>query len=105
MKLEYLCLDENFIKSFNNLYILPRLRCLFMRYNKTTDFSEIEGLGNIQTLVELDLNSNPLARKYGYRLLVLQKLPQLQVLDGQVDLPDLASLYGRAREARPPGGT
>lgn len=84
MKLEYLCLDENFIKSFNQLYILPRLRCLFARYNKTSDFSELEGLAGIQALAELDLSSNPLARKYGYRLLLLQKLPQLQVLDGQV---------------------
>jgi hypothetical protein len=100
MKLEYVCLDENFIKSFNNLYILPRLRCLMARYNKTSDFGELEGLSSVQTLSELDLGSNPLARKYGYRLLLLQKLPQLQVLDGQVTPFDPAAHPGRARTPR-----
>lgn len=84
MKLEYLCLDENFIKSFNNLYLLPRLKHLFIRYNKVSDFNELEGLQAIPSLIELDLSNNPLSRKYGYRFLLLQKLPGLISLDGQV---------------------
>lgn len=85
MRLEFLCLDENFIKNFNNVYVLQNLRNLFIRYNKTSDFGEVEGLQAIPTLGELDMSNTPLSRKYGYRLMMFQKLPNLRILDGMVN--------------------
>lgn len=82
MRLEYLCLDENFIRSVNNLYVLPRLKFLYLRANKVTEIQDLEGLANIETLVELDLSGNPISRKYGYRWSILQRLPLLDTLDG-----------------------
>ncbi len=87
MRLEFLCLDENFIKNFNNLFCLQKLRHLYIRYNKVSDYPEIEGLSNIPFLLELDMSNNPLSRKYGYRFLLLQKLPNLTTLDGLVRSP------------------
>lgn len=86
MRLEYLCLNENFLRSVNNLYMLPCLRHLYVRYNRLTEFGDIEGLLNVENLTELDISSNPLSRKYGYRLIILQKMPSLTVLDSQVTI-------------------
>lgn len=99
MRLEYLCLNENFLRSVNNLYMLPCLRHLFVRYNRLSEFPDIEGLLNIETLVELDISSNPLSRKYGYRLILLQKMPGLTLLDGQVESINPAAQWRREREA------
>lgn len=97
MRLEFLCLDENFIKNFNNVYVLQNLRNLFIRYNKTSDFGEVEGLQAIATLGELDMSNTPLSRKYGYRLMMFQKLPNLRILDGTV-ISILSRAYHLKRE-------
>lgn len=97
MRLEFLCLDENFIKNFNNVYVLQNLRNLFIRYNKTSDFGEVEGLQAIATLGELDMSNTPLSRKYGYRLMMFQKLPNLRILDGTV-MSVLSRVYHLRRE-------
>lgn len=83
MKLKYLCLDENLIRNFSNLAILPRLQHLFVRYNKISEYSEIGRLSDITTLRELEISSNPLSRKLGYRFNVIQRIPSLIYLDGR----------------------
>jgi hypothetical protein len=102
MKLKYLCLDENYIKNFNYLYCLSRLQHLFVRYNKISDYSEIENLQSLVVLKELDLSNNPISRKYGCRLSLMQKIPSLLYLDGQVSVSMLTvgNHSGGAREAR-----
>lgn len=98
MRLEFLCLDENSIKSFNNLFCLQRLRHLYIRYNKISDYTEIDGLQSISTLTELDLSNNPLSRKYGYRFILLQKMSNLSTLDGQVKF--IQSSHSRKKKKR-----
>ena len=84
MKLKYLCLDENFIKSFNNLAFAARLQHLFIRYNKCSEYTELEGLRELPNLKELEITNNPLARRHGYRYNILQRLHSLVYLDGEV---------------------
>jgi Leucine-rich repeat (LRR) protein len=71
MKLKYLCLDENFIKSFNNLAYAAKLQHLFIRYNKCSEYSELDGLKELLNLKELELTNNPISRKHGNRFNIL----------------------------------
>lgn len=84
MKLKYLCLDENFIKSLNNLCVMEKLNHLFVRYNKVSDYNELTGLSSLMNLKELEISSNPLSRKHGSRYNLIQRLPALIYLDGLV---------------------
>jgi len=84
MRLKFLCLDENFIKNFNNLYVVIKLQHLFIRCNKLSDYSEMNGFSELPNLRELDMSQNILGRKHGYRYNIIQRIPSLTYLDGVV---------------------
>ena len=76
-------LDDNLLKSVSNIEILESLQSLLMAGNRISEFSEIEKLGEMPNLMELNFNSNPISRKPNYRVYILKRLLQLQSLDGK----------------------
>ncbi|XP_025062921.1 leucine-rich repeat-containing protein 9 [Alligator sinensis] len=75
-------LEENRIRELNNLQSLVKLQKLFLGYNKIQELSELEKLEVIPSLKELSISGNPVSRKGFHRLLLVCRLPNLQVLDG-----------------------
>ena len=82
MELEFLCLDENSLKSVPGLEKLERLKILYLSYNRIADLWELDKLTEMRELTEISLISNPVAKKGMYRSSVLKKFPFLKVLDG-----------------------
>ena len=82
--LKCLKIDDNGLKNFTNIQKLIKLQHLFANSNRINDTPDIEKLIDLPYLKELELNSNPIARKPGYRQTVIRKLPILFYLDGKV---------------------
>lgn len=83
--LEELYVSFNDITDLSPLELHDTLQVLDLEGNLVEDFAEVQSLGAVTTLRELNLNSNPVVRKEGVsREMILDAVPQLQVLD---DLP------------------
>jgi len=86
--LKCLKIDDNGLKNFQNLQKLLKLQHLFANSNRINDFPDIEKLAELPYLKELEMNSNPITRKPGYRQTVIRKLPILLYLDGKEISPE-----------------
>uniref|UniRef100_A0A674MUF6 Small nuclear ribonucleoprotein polypeptide A' n=1 Tax=Takifugu rubripes TaxID=31033 RepID=A0A674MUF6_TAKRU len=62
---------------------LPNLRELILTSNNIQELGDLDPLATIKTLSLLSLLRNPVTNKKHYRLYVINKLPQLRVLDFQ----------------------
>ncbi|KAM8888139.1 U2 small nuclear ribonucleoprotein A' [Synchiropus picturatus] len=62
---------------------LPCLRELVLTNNNIQDLGDLDPLASIKTLTLLSLLRNPVTNKKHYRLYVINKLPQIRVLDFQ----------------------
>lgn len=51
--------------------------------NRISEFAEVEKLGELPALVELNLMSNTIARKQNYRTYILKRLINLLSIDGK----------------------
>jgi len=83
--LRELQMQENGLRSLQNLSPLPALTALFLAGNRISEISEIECLAPefFPKLTELSLKSNPIARKQLYRPATIYKLTNLRVLDAK----------------------
>ena len=59
-----------------------QLRILKFGANLLKDFSDLESLKSLNTLISLDLGANPICEKEGYKDKVFDLFPALEVLDG-----------------------
>lgn len=83
--LEELYVSFNDITDLSPLVTHDTLQVLDLEGNLVEDFAEVQSLGGVTTLRELNLSMNPVGKKEGMsRQIILEALPQLQVLD---DLP------------------
>lgn len=62
---------------------LPQLETVVMTSNNMQELKELDPLKSVKTLRYLSLLRNPVTNKPHYRLYVINKLPQLRVLDFQ----------------------
>uniref|UniRef100_H3CMJ1 Small nuclear ribonucleoprotein polypeptide A' n=1 Tax=Tetraodon nigroviridis TaxID=99883 RepID=H3CMJ1_TETNG len=62
---------------------LPNLRELVLTSNNIQELGDLDPLATVKTLSLLSLLRNPVTNKKHYRLYVINKLPQLHVLDFQ----------------------
>ncbi|KAK2555046.1 U2 small nuclear ribonucleoprotein A' [Acropora cervicornis] len=62
---------------------LPQLESIIMTSNNMQELKELDSLKSVQTLRYLSLLRNPVTNKPHYRLYVINKIPQLRVLDFQ----------------------
>ncbi|XP_017297402.1 U2 small nuclear ribonucleoprotein A' [Kryptolebias marmoratus] len=62
---------------------LPGLRELVLTNNNIQDLGDLDPLASVKTLTLLSLLRNPVTNKKHYRLYVINKLPQIRVLDFQ----------------------
>ncbi|XP_013882642.1 U2 small nuclear ribonucleoprotein A' [Austrofundulus limnaeus] len=62
---------------------LPGLRELVLTNNNIQDLGDLDPLASVKTLTLLSLLRNPVTNKKHYRLYVINKLPQVRVLDFQ----------------------
>ena len=70
-------IQENLSDSIENL------EYLILTGNKIANFVEIDRLVNLKKLDTLSLSGNPITKRKFYREYVINKLPQLRVLDYQ----------------------
>ncbi|KAM4723466.1 leucine-rich repeat-containing protein 9 [Anableps anableps] len=77
-------LAENHIRELNHLSPLTELHKLFLDMNKLQDITVLDKLDVLPSLIELSIFGNPVARNCHHRSAVVQRLSQLQVLDGMV---------------------
>ena len=86
-ELRGLQLEENGLRSLAGIGTLPKLRALFLAYNRLTELSEFEHIASDRcsaVLQEVTLRNNPLARKHLYRPTLIRRLgASIQVIDGR----------------------
>ena len=80
--LRELRMEENGLRSLSN-FNLPNLQSLYLGLNRVGDVAELDKLSTIPFLMELSLNSNPIARKQLYRANCVRRLPTLKFIDGR----------------------
>lgn len=76
-------LEDNGLRSLQNIEKLERLQSLFMSGNRVPEFWEVDRLSELPHLMEIALMNNPVARKPNYRNAIVKRLPALIVLDGK----------------------
>jgi hypothetical protein len=86
--LEVVSLSVNKIRSLKDFGYLKNLRELYLRKNMITDLNEITYLSKCPNLRTLWLSENPIADMKGYRMFVINKLPQITKLDDNVITPE-----------------
>lgn len=79
--LEIVSLSVNNIKHLEAFSHCPKLREIFLRNNKISDFNEIKYLSNLPNLRTIWLSENPISFDSNYRNRVIQYLPQITKLD------------------------
>ncbi|XP_029000185.1 U2 small nuclear ribonucleoprotein A' [Betta splendens] len=62
---------------------LPNLRELVLTNNSIQELGDLDTLASVKTLTLLSLLRNPVTNKKHYRLYVINKIPQIRVLDFQ----------------------
>ncbi|KAF3833255.1 hypothetical protein F7725_026920 [Dissostichus mawsoni] len=62
---------------------LPRLTELVLTNNNIQELGDLDPLASVRTLTLLSLLRNPVTNKKHYRLYVINKIPQIRVLDFQ----------------------
>ncbi|XP_012717119.1 U2 small nuclear ribonucleoprotein A' [Fundulus heteroclitus] len=62
---------------------LPSLRELVLTNNSIQELGDLDPLASVKTLTLLSLLKNPVTNKKHYRLYVINKIPQIRVLDFQ----------------------
>lgn len=84
-RLHCLLLNNNRITRISeNLEVnLPNLESLILTNNSVQELGDLDNLSTISTLTTLSLLRNPVSTKKYYRLYVINKLPQLRLLDFQ----------------------
>lgn len=80
-KLEIASLSLNNITTLKHFKNCTKLRDLFLRNNKISDFNELTYLSELPSLQTLWLSGNPIASEPLYREKVMQLLPKLSKLD------------------------
>lgn len=91
-ELRGLQLEENGLRSLAGLGSLPKLRALFLAYNRLSELSELDHLSSDRcspVLQEVTLRNNPLARKHLYRATLIRRVQNtLQSIDGREVTPE-----------------
>ncbi|XP_065150378.1 U2 small nuclear ribonucleoprotein A' [Paramisgurnus dabryanus] len=84
-RLKTLMMNNNRIcRIGENLEVsLPDLRELILTSNNIQELGDLDPLATVKTLTLLSLLRNPVTNKKHYRLYVINKLPQIRVLDFQ----------------------
>jgi len=72
--MQILCLkiEENGLKTLMNIERLQKLQQLSICGNRIADFWDVEKLESLGKLFDLNMNSNPIIKKPGYRQSVLK---------------------------------
>lgn len=83
VSLRELRLEENGLRSLAHLGPLPRLHSLHLGCNRVSDVVELDKLAELDSLTELSLSNNPVARKQVYRAMVVHRCEVLRYLDGR----------------------
>lgn len=81
--LRCLRIEDNAIRHLSQLKHCVRLHSLYLSGNRILELSEIDKLGCIPFLLELNVMGNPVARKKMYRSRTMFNLPALKFLDGK----------------------
>ena len=82
--LRELRLDDNGLRSLQHLCVSSNIAVLHAANNRISDIVDIDHLAVLKdTLTELNLSGNPVARKGVYRSYTVMRFPLLQMLDGQ----------------------
>ena len=81
-------LEDNGLRTMQNIERLERLQSLFMSGNRVPEFWEVDRLSELPHLMEIALMNNPVARKPNYRTAIIKRLPALIVLDGKEISPE-----------------
>ncbi|XP_029688100.1 U2 small nuclear ribonucleoprotein A'-like isoform X2 [Takifugu rubripes] len=79
---------------------LPNLRELILTSNNIQELGDLDPLATIKTLSLLSLLRNPVTNKKHYRLYVINKLPQLRVLDFQKERQEAEKMFKGKRGAQ-----
>jgi len=72
------------LKSLDKIAKLKCLKRLYLRHNEIDSFQEIKKLKKISSLSSLSLIGNPICQLENYRREILQILPELSILDGEI---------------------
>jgi hypothetical protein len=81
--IERLDLGYNLIKRVDGLQVLPNLRVLQLNNNLLYRLEDVSVLKqSVPALTELNLSHNALCEAKGYRMIVLRRLPSIEVFDG-----------------------
>ena len=100
LRLECLMLANNKISLIEEDFaeVCPKLDTLILSNNRIARFEDIDKLASCETLKRLALNGNLVSNLPNYRLYVINKLPQLKVLDYQTvsmsERDQASKLYG-----------
>jgi len=78
-----LSMEENGLKTLSNLEHLTFLHSLHLTSNRIADFSEIDKISGIRTLLDICITNNPIARKAFYRISIIKRIQSLQLIDGK----------------------
>ncbi|EGR30746.1 leucine rich repeat protein [Ichthyophthirius multifiliis] len=102
IQLKKLYLSQNQIQSIKGLYVLKNLQTLTLSNNKIKDLNEtLNELALLPNLKELELDQNPLSKRFNYKYDILWTLI-LEKIDGetitQVDF-DLSSAFRKEKIA------
>lgn len=81
-RLTVLNLSHNLIYSLKGISLLENLTSLTLSYNKLEDIKELKRINFKRSIINLDIDFNPLTNHPNYRLILIDIFPSLQFLDG-----------------------
>ncbi|KAJ8308259.1 LOW QUALITY PROTEIN: hypothetical protein KUTeg_013133 [Tegillarca granosa] len=80
--LQELHMEENRIRDLANISCLDQLQRLYLGSNRIQEISELDRVEGLNSLLEISLVNNPVARRHVHRPVLVFKLKQLMVIDG-----------------------
>jgi len=78
-----LSIEENGLKSLAHFEHLTFLHSLHLTTNRIADFSDIDRISGIRTLLDICIINNPICRKAFYRISIIKRITSLQLIDGK----------------------
>jgi hypothetical protein len=97
-QLEILDISYNAVEHLEGMEQLSRLECLYLNANRISDYQELQVLRANSKLATISLFGNDVSKEPGYRMRLVELLPEIDDIDGTPMKTSYKIVFGSSKE-------
>ncbi len=102
VKLEILDISYNAVEHLESIDHLVKLECLYLNANKISEYQELNNLQHNPKLTTISLFGNDVTKEPGYRMRLVELLPNIDDIDGTPMKTSYKIIFGSSKKVESP---